>query len=314
MSNVVVKVSDLTKVYRLYKSNGHRVRAMLGLFPHVPGSFSEHCALDAVNLEIFRGEKIGIIGRNGAGKSTLLKIITGVIKPFSGTLTVKGETQALLQIGTGFHPDFTGRENARAYLAQLGKSGKEAEQLIEQIIEFAEIEEYIDQPIKTYSTGMSVRLMFATSTTIIPDILVIDEVLGVGDAYFAKKSFERIKSLSSESGTTVILVSHDMYAASEICDRIVWLDKGKVCFDGAVTKALDAYEMSIKKQEERRLNLRRMASLKKSADLSDMADMITFDIKGIDSLDSSTALFFYSITLVVDDQKISILSLKLFGS
>src|SRR5262249_7052631 len=166
MTEPLVRARKLTKVYRLYRKPSYRFRDMFGLLGNRPDAFSQHVALDAVDLDIHRGEKVAIIGRNGAGKSTFLKIVTGVIEPTSGTLDVKGKVHALLQIGTGFHPDFTGRENVYAYLAQLGISGAQANRRMDEIVDFAEIEEYIDQPLKTYSTGMAVRLMFSASTAI----------------------------------------------------------------------------------------------------------------------------------------------------
>jgi lipopolysaccharide transport system ATP-binding protein len=151
-----------------------------------------------------------------------------VIEPTSGVLDVKGRIHALLQIGTGFHPDFTGRENVLAYFAQLGIAGGDAGRRLADVVEFAELEEYIDQPVKTYSTGMAVRLMFSASTAITPELLVLDEVLGVGDAYFAHKSYDRIRGLCASQGTTLLLVTHDVYTAAKVCDRIIWLDHGKV--------------------------------------------------------------------------------------
>src|SRR5262249_11692699 len=167
----------------------HRLLDMLGML-RAKGAFTEHRALSEINLEIRRGEKIAIIGRNGAGKSTLLKLISNVSEPTSGSLEVNGDARALLQVGSGFHPDFTGRENVYGYLAYLGITGKEADKRFREIVDFSELEQYIEQPLKTYSTGMAVRLMFSTSTAVAPDILVLDEVLSVGDAYFSHKSFE----------------------------------------------------------------------------------------------------------------------------
>lgn len=156
----VIRARDLRKVYRLYSSQHYKFLDMFGLLRKRAGAFTEHAALDGVTLDIRQGEKVAFIGRNGAGKSTLLKLVTRVIEPTSGALEVSGKVQALLQIGTGFHPDFTGRQNVYAYLAQLGVSGREADRQCKEIVEFAELEEYIDQPVKTYSTGMAVRLMF----------------------------------------------------------------------------------------------------------------------------------------------------------
>ncbi len=253
MSNVVIRARDLRKVYRLYSKPSYRFRDMFGLLGEKAGAYTEHAALDGINLEISRGEKIAIIGRNGAGKSTFLKLVTKVIQPTSGTLQVSGRAHALLQIGTGFHPDFTGRQNVYAYLAQLGITGKAADLRCDDITEFAEIEEYIDQPVKTYSTGMAMRLMFATSTAISPDLLILDEVLGVGDAYFAQKSFDRVRTLCAHDGTTLLLVSHDIYTAAKVCDRMIWLDRGRVMADMAPPDALKAYEDAIRLQEEARL-------------------------------------------------------------
>ncbi|MEO7134090.1 MAG: ABC transporter ATP-binding protein [Vicinamibacterales bacterium] len=258
MSETVIRAHDLRKVYRLYSGAGSRFLDMFGLLSPRAGAFTEHAALDGVSLEITRGEKVAFIGRNGAGKSTLLKLVTKVIEPTSGTLEVSGKIHALLQIGTGFHPDFTGRQNIYAYLAQLGVTGKAAEAKCTEIVEFAELEEYIDQPVKTYSTGMSVRLMFSTATAITPELLVLDEVLGVGDAYFAQKSYDRIRTLCAGAGTTLLLVTHDVYTAAKVCDRMIWIDRGRVLIDGDPSQVIAAYEDSVRQQEERRLRARRM--------------------------------------------------------
>jgi lipopolysaccharide transport system ATP-binding protein len=259
-SNVVVRAVGLSKRYRLYASPRHRVLDTLGLLRGPAGAVREHAALTEVSFEVTRGEKVGIIGRNGAGKSTLLKLITGATSPTSGTLTVHGETQALLQMGTGFHPDLTGRENVLAYLGHLGIGSRDAGRRVGEVVEFAELEEYIDQPVKTYSTGMAMRLMFAASTVIAPSLLVIDEVLGVGDAYFAKKSFDRISDICSRDGTTLLLVTHDIYNAARLCDRMLWMDHGRILIDDRPDVVIVAYEDSIRRQEERRLRLKAMSA------------------------------------------------------
>ncbi len=262
MKDPIIYTENLSKVYRLYSKPHYRFLDMFGLLGKKQGAYTEHKALDGINLEIQQGEKVAFIGRNGAGKSTFLKLVTNVTKPTSGRLVVKGKAHALLQIGTGFHPDFTGRENIYAYLAQLGVTGREAKIKCSEIIEFAELEEYIDQPVKTYSTGMGVRLMFSTSTAISPNLLVLDEVLGVGDAYFAQKSYERIQELCDREGTTLLLVSHDVYSASRICDRMIWIDKGRILLDGDGQTVVHAYEQSIRDQEEERLRRKQLATLK----------------------------------------------------
>jgi ABC-type polysaccharide/polyol phosphate transport system ATPase subunit len=261
MNDVVIQARDLRKVYRLYAGPGYRFLDMFGMLGDRPGAYTEHPALDGVSLDIRRGEKVAFIGRNGAGKSTLLKLFMKVIEPTSGTLEVKGKAHALLQIGSGFHPDFTGRENVYAYLAQLGVAGREADRKYAEIVEFAELEEYIGQPVKTYSTGMAVRLMFSTSTAITPDLLVLDEILGVGDAYFAHKSYDRIHDLCDREGTTLMLVTHDVYSAVKICERVIWIDRGRVLMDDEGAKVVKAYEDSIRQQEEERLRVRKVQRL-----------------------------------------------------
>lgn len=294
MPEAVIQAHKLSKVYRLYKQPTDRLRDAFGLLKDAT-RYTEHVALDGIDLVIRRGEKVGIIGRNGAGKSTFLKLVTKTISPTSGQLEVKGATQALLQIGTGFHPEFTGRDNVISYLAQLGIAGEKAARLTREIIEFAEVEEYIDQPVKTYSTGMGARLMFAASTVIEPDVLVIDEVLGVGDAYFARKSYERIKALCAEHHATLLLVSHDVYSSAQICDRMVWIDKGRIKFDGEPKACINLYESSIKEQEEQRL--RRKAMLAPAAAASAGSREVIVEIKSRDGQPLKGTLFLYETAL-----------------
>lgn len=269
MSERIIELENVSKVYRLYKKPHYRFLDMFGLLKK-QGAYTEHSALSGVTLSITRGEKVAFIGRNGAGKSTLLKLITGVVEPTSGRLEVRQGVHALLQIGSGFHHDFTGRENALAYLAHQGITGEQALQTLVEIVEFAELEEYIDQPIKTYSTGMMARLMFATSTVIEPELLVLDEILGVGDAYFASKSYERIRALCSTKGSSLLLVSHDIYSAAKLCDRMIWIDKGQVVCDGPSREVIKAYETSIRAQEEKRLRAKRL--LRSEGGLASAAD------------------------------------------
>src|SRR5262245_55083137 len=179
----VVSLRGVGKTYRLYQRPAYRVLDLLGVCPAGARYYTERDALRNITLDVTAGEKVAIIGRNGAGKSTLLKIVTGSIAPTAGTARFQGRVSPLLQIGTGFHGDFTGRQNVYAGLAHQGITGAAAHTRFEEIVSFAELEEYIDQPMKTYSTGMAARLMFASATAIEPEILVVDELLGVGDAY-----------------------------------------------------------------------------------------------------------------------------------
>jgi ABC-type polysaccharide/polyol phosphate transport system ATPase subunit len=248
---LAIELRNLSKIYRLYSKPIHRLLDLCGL--STGRHYAEHAALSNVSLDIRRGEKVAIIGRNGAGKSTMLKIIAGVVEPTSGSVAVRGRLSNLLQIGTGFHPDFTGRQNVYSMLAHQGVVGKQANRLFEEILAFAEIEEYIDQPMKTYSTGMCSRLMFSSSVVIEPDVLIVDEILGVGDAYFSHKSFERMRQLCSRNGSTLLLVTHDIYSAMHLCDRFVWIDRGEVRYDGDGKSTITLYEASVKEQEEQQL-------------------------------------------------------------
>jgi lipopolysaccharide transport system ATP-binding protein len=310
VSHVVIRASDLRKVYRLYSKPSYRFRDMFGLLGAKAGAYTEHAALDGINLEIRRGEKVAIIGRNGAGKSTFLKLATRVIEPTSGSLHVEGRVQALLQIGTGFHPEFTGRENVRAYFAQLGITGAEADEKCAAAVEFAELEEYVDQPVKTYSTGMAVRLMFSASTVITPELLVLDEVLGVGDAYFAHKSYARIRELSDDHGTTVLLVTHDIYSAVRLCSRVVWIDRGRIVFDGDGATGVKAYEDSVRQQEEARLRSRNLERVRRAMAMQGNAgDHVLIEVHGAGNVPQPAAVYFSRIELAGDHGQSAVLPL-----
>jgi ABC-type polysaccharide/polyol phosphate transport system ATPase subunit len=255
-----IAIDSVSKVYRLYRRPVFRILDLFGLCPRGERSYTEHAALHEVSLEIARGEKVAIIGRNGAGKSTLLKLVTGVLRPTSGTITVRGGIGTLLEIGTGFHPEFTGRQNVYSGFAHMGITGRRADELFAEVVDFAELEEYVDQPMKHYSTGMAARLMFSAATVLRPEIIVVDELLGVGDAYFAHKSYERMREMCIRQGATLLLVTHDVYSALNLCDRFVWIDRGRVVMDGDGRTTINAYEASIKEQEEDRLRRRGFAA------------------------------------------------------
>jgi lipopolysaccharide transport system ATP-binding protein len=253
MSNIAIQIRNLGKLYKLYNRPIDKVLDTLGLNFFKKNHYQEFWALRDVNLEIKKGERIGIIGRNGAGKSTLLKTIIGNITPTEGNIVVNGKIQALMELGTGFHPEFTGRQNIRASLSYQGLSSKEIQLKEEEIIEFAELEEFIDQPIKTYSAGMYARLAFSTATSIEPDILIIDEVLGAGDAYFSSKCIERMKKLTNNSGTTVLFVSHDMSSVEMLCERSVWIERGKIKLDGPTLDLSKLYAQEVRERTLKRI-------------------------------------------------------------
>ena len=209
-------------------------------------------ALRDVNLHLEAGQSCGIVGRNGSGKSTLLKLISGVTRPSSGTVEVAGRVGALLELGTGFHPEYTGRENIYFSAAMLGLEGAETEALAPEIIAFAELADFIDQPVKTYSSGMYMRLGFAVATSIRPDILITDEVLAVGDEAFQKKCIRRMEAFLDQ-GNTLLFCSHSMYHVQKLCQKAVWLDHGQVrAWGGAaeVTLAFEDYLRELEAREE----------------------------------------------------------------
>ena len=193
-----------------------------------------------ISLEVNQGEVLGIIGRNGSGKSTLLKMMAGVFPPDSGTIATRGSVSLLAGVGVGFHKELTGRENAYLYGALMGRTTEQIDGLIEEIQSFAELEHHFDRPIRTYSSGMKSRLGISVATAFKPDLLLIDEVLGVGDASFRKKSEKRVKDMISESGT-VVIVSHSLGMLKTICDRIIVLDSGSVLHEGDVEVGLELY-------------------------------------------------------------------------
>ncbi|HEX6635066.1 MAG TPA: ABC transporter ATP-binding protein [Usitatibacter sp.] len=239
----LARLERVTKDYPKVATGGDRLRTLLSLL--VRRSDIPHFrALDAVDLEVRAGQSIGIVGENGAGKSTLLKIIAGVVRPTAGSVRLNGRVGALLELGSGFHPEYTGRENIHLSSALMGRSRRETRGQIDSIIEFADIGEHIDEPIKHYSSGMVVRLGFAVATAMRPDLLITDEVLAVGDAAFQKKCISWLEGYLSDGGT-LLLCSHSMYHIQTLCTRAVWIHQGRVRMDGAsfdVTREYMTYQ------------------------------------------------------------------------
>ncbi len=230
---------DLGKCYQLYAQPKDRLKQFL--WRGRRRYYRELWALQGINLEIMPGEVIGIIGRNGSGKSTLLQLICGTLTPTRGKVEVNGHLAALLELGAGFNPDFTGRENIWLNAAILGLTQEEIADRIEHIIDFSEIRDFIDQPVKTYSSGMYVRLAFSVAVSIDPDILIIDEALSVGDGSFARKSFNRIMQLK-ESGKTILFCSHSLFQIESMCSRALWINQGKLMAEGDVKHVVSAYQ------------------------------------------------------------------------
>ena len=215
----VIEVQDAGKCYLIYERPQDRLKQMLWCGHR--RYYREFRALHEVSFSVRRGETVGVIGRNGSGKSTLLKLLCGTLKPTTGTLSVQGRIAALLELGTGFNPEFTGRENVYLNAAILGLSDAEIEQYLPEILAFADIGEFIDQPVKTYSSGMAVRLAFAVVAHVRADILVIDEALAVGDVFFVQKCMRFLRKFQKQG--TLFFVSHDTGAVINLCDRVLWL-------------------------------------------------------------------------------------------
>lgn len=258
-SDLAIAVQCLSKCYHIYDRPQDRLKQ--GLWRGRKQFFREFWALRNVSFEVRKGEAVGIIGRNGSGKSTLLQLIAGTLAPTSGDVRVNGRIAALLELGSGFNPDFTGRENVYMNGAILGLSQEEIAARFDEIADFADIGQFIDQPVKTYSSGMIVRLAFAISACVEPDILIVDEALAVGDAAFQFKCMQRIERLT-HSGTTLLFVSHDIGAVKSFCQRAVYLSKGEVKAAGSASDMAELYLMDLKDDHRRALTAGAAVSLK----------------------------------------------------
>ena len=254
-----IRVEGLGKRYLLWERPADKILSALGLDRLVfwrSIRSREFWALRGLDLTIARGERRGIVGHNGAGKSTLLKIVTGNLSPTEGTVTTNGQVQALMELGTAFHPELSGRENVRVSLSYHGLSAARVRELEEEIADFAELDEFIDQPIKTYSAGMYARLAFSTATAVQPEIIVIDEILGAGDAYFAGKCLERMRRMTEEAGATVLFVSHDLESVQRLCTRAIWIERGRLIADGAPLSIVKRYAEQVRERQEERIRSR----------------------------------------------------------
>jgi lipopolysaccharide transport system ATP-binding protein len=311
MSDITVHMQNLGKAYRLYRRQGDKVLDAFGINRWLfwrKNYYQEFWALRDISINIRVGERLGIIGRNGAGKSTLLKILCGNVVPTEGSYQVNGTVQALLELGTGFHPEFTGRQNIRASLALQGFTPAQIAEKEAEIVDFAELDQFIDQPIKTYSAGMNARLAFSTATAVEPEILIIDEVLGAGDAYFAGKCVERMRKLTQDSGITVLFVSHDLGSVQRLCDRVIWIDRGRLRRDGKSLEVVKDYTQMVRRDEEVRLRARDLRvsrkdvlSLKKN---DDVYDKLLFHLRVDGASHPSGIHRIYSIVLSLGNEEI----------
>jgi len=247
MAEPAVAINNVSKRFRVYHQRAGTLKQSLIDRRH--SRFEEFWAVRDVNLEVAEGESIGIIGENGSGKSTLLKCVAGILVQDKGTITVRGRLASLLEVGAGFHPDFTGRENIYLNGAILGLPRRYITSILDTIVEFAELQQFIDNPVKTYSSGMFTRLGFAIAVNLDPDILLVDEVLAVGDEAFQRRCMERINALRAE-GRTLIFVSHAMDSVRAVCDRCLWIEHGVVRDLGEVNAVTSAYVADVNRREE----------------------------------------------------------------
>ena len=225
---IVISVKDLKKKFKVYIDKGGSLKEKLLFFKR--NRYENRWVLDGISFQLHRGEAVGLIGKNGCGKSTTLKLLTRIMYPTSGQVKIKGRVSSLIELGAGFHPDMSGRENIYTNASIFGLTKKQIDDRLEDIIEFSELEEFIDNPVRTYSSGMYMRLAFSVAINVEADILLIDEILAVGDVSFQKKCFEKLKQIK-RAGTTIVIVSHALGQIEEICDRSIWIEDGKIKMD-----------------------------------------------------------------------------------
>ena len=249
MSDIAIKVDNVSKLYKLYDKPSDRFKEALGLTKEK--KYREHYALSDVSFEVKKGETVGIIGTNGSGKSTILKIITGVLNPTGGKVDVSGRISALLELGAGFNMEYTGVENIYLNGTMMGYSKEEVDAKLQMILDFADIGDFVNQPVKTYSSGMFVRLAFAVAINIDPEILIVDEALSVGDVFFQAKCYHKFDEFKN-AGKTILIVSHDLGSIAKYCDRAVLLNKGEKMAEGEPKEIIDLYKQVLVSQAENR--------------------------------------------------------------
>lgn len=258
----VISVKDVRKRFKVYIDKGESLKEKLLFFKR--NRYENRLVLDGISFQIRRGEAVGLIGKNGCGKSTTLKLLTRIMYPTSGQVKIKGRVSSLIELGAGFHPDMSGRENIYTNASIFGLTKKQIDERLEDIIEFSELEEFIDNPVRTYSSGMYMRLAFSVAINVEADILLIDEILAVGDVSFQKKCFEKLKQIK-RAGTTIVIVSHSLDQIEEICDRSIWIEDGKIRMEGIPD---DVHRNYLKKMENERTE--REEGQRQTPDLSEI--------------------------------------------
>lgn len=258
MSNLAIQIKNVSKRFRVYHQRNTSLKQ--ALVDRQRGRFEEFWAVSDVSVDVPEGESLGIIGENGSGKSTLLKCVAGILIQDKGTIAVQGRLASLLEVGAGFHPDFTGRENIYLNGAILGLPRRYITTILDDIVSFAELEQFIDNPVKTYSSGMYMRLGFAIAVNLDPDIMLIDEVLAVGDEAFQRRCMERINAIRAD-GRTLVFVSHALESVRAICDRCLWLDHGAARMLGGVDSVVAAYLAEVNRREAAELEVTEIAEV-----------------------------------------------------
>ena len=255
-----IEVNDITKSFKIYSDKGKTLKDRLSVLGR--NKYQKRDVLRGISFNVKKGEAVGLIGKNGCGKSTTLKMLTRIMFPDSGTIKIRGKVSSLLELGAGFHPDMSGRENIYLNASIFGLTKKEIETKIDKIIEFSELEDYIENPVRTYSSGMYMRLSFSVAINVDAEILLIDEILGVGDVSFQKKCFEKLQEIKQQ-GTTIVIVSHSLEQIEQICDRSIWIQEGKIeeegnprivnahYFQAMEEKRKERYESSLEKKQKK---------------------------------------------------------------
>lgn len=250
-NNIAITVEDLKKKFKIYSDRGNSLKEKMIFMKR--NSHQDKWVLNGISFQIKSGEAVGLIGKNGCGKSTTLKLLTRIIYPTSGKVEIKGRVSSLIELGAGFHPDMSGRENIYTNASIFGLTRSEIDARLDDIIRFSELEEFIDNPVRTYSSGMYMRLAFSVAINVEADVLLIDEILAVGDVNFQKKCFEKLKEIK-RNGTTIVIVSHSLGQIEEICDRTIWLEDGKIRMQDIPQKVHEDYLFQMEQERMQRIN------------------------------------------------------------
>ena len=280
-NDVVIKVDNVKKYFKVYPDKGKTLKDKV-LF-HKRNRYEKREVLKGISFEVKRGEAIGLIGKNGCGKSTTLKLLTRILRPNEGTITIDGRVSSLIELGAGFHPDLTGRENIYINASIFGITAKEVDERLDDIIRFSELEEYIDNPVRTYSSGMYMRLAFSVAINVDADILLIDEILAVGDMNFQEKCFQKLQEIK-RNGTTIVIVSHAQGQIEKICDRCIWIEDGLIRNEGDTIEVGKEYRLVMEAQRIERSQIEAQEIKKQYEKIGDQSSLSDEERQLLDNL------------------------------